>query len=339
MLFFKNDYNALGSSEIMNKLASLSLENNIGYGEDIHSKNAKELIRKEINCKDADIYFLSGGTITNRIGLYACLKPYEAVIGASSAHINVHETGAVESSGHKVLTVTSYDGKLKIEDIDSLLKVHDSYHMVKPKCVYISQSTELGTTYSKDEISALYSYCKEQDLYLFIDGARLGVALIDTNMSLEFIAKNSDIFYIGGTKNGAPLGEALVITNDKIKTEFAYLLKNQGGLLAKVFMCGIIFEEFFTNDLYFKNAKNSYETANKLREVFERHNICEVYRNKTNQIFVKLSYEENLKLKEYVLYEEFEKHDDYVIVRFVTNFNTSISEIEEFDKILSIINK
>lgn len=337
MLFFKNDYNSLGSSEIMSKLASLALENNIGYGEDIHSKNAKELIRKEINCKNADIYFLSGGTITNRIGLYACLKPYEAVIGASSAHINVHETGAVESSGHKVLTVASYDGKLKIEDIDSLLKVHDSYHMVKPKCVYISQSTELGTTYTKDEISTLYNYCKEHDLYLFIDGARLGVALIDTNMSLEFIAANSDIFYIGGTKNGAPLGEALVITNDKIKTEFAYLLKNQGGLLAKGFMCGIIFEEFFTNDLYYKNARNSYETANKLREVFERHNFEEVYKNKTNQIFIKLSYEQNKILKEYVMYEEFEKYDDYVILRFVTNFNTSIFEIEEFDRILSKI--
>ena len=337
MLFFKNDYNSLGSSEIMSKLASLALENNIGYGEDIHSKNAKELIRKEINCKNADIYFLSGGTITNRIGLYACLKPYEAVIGASSAHINVHETGAIESSGHKVLTVASYDGKLKIEDIDSLLKVHDSYHMVKPKCVYISQSTELGTTYTKDEISTLYNYCKEHDLYLFIDGARLGVALIDTNMSLEFIAANSDIFYIGGTKNGAPLGEALVITNDKIKTEFAYLLKNQGGLLAKGFMCGIIFEEFFTNDLYYKNARNSYETANKLREVFERHNFEEVYKNKTNQIFIKLSYEQNKILKEYVMYEEFEKYDDYVILRFVTNFNTSIFEIEEFDRILSKI--
>ena len=337
MLFFKNDYNSLGSSEIMSKLASLALENNIGYGEDIHSKNAKELIRKEINCKNADIYFLSGGTITNRIGLYACLKPYEAVIGASSAHINVHETGAIESSGHKVLTVASYDGKLKIEDIDSLLKVHDSYHMVKPKCVYISQSTELGTTYTKDEISTLYNYCKEHDLYLFIDGARLGVALIDTNMSLEFIAANSDIFYIGGTKNGAPLGEALVITNDKIKTEFAYLLKNQGGLLAKGFMCGIIFEEFFTNDLYYRNARNSYETANKLREVFERHNFEEVYKNKTNQIFIKLSYEQNKILKKYVMYEEFEKYDDYVILRFVTNFNTSIFEIEEFDRILSKI--
>lgn len=337
MLFFKNDYNSLGCPEIMNKLALLSLENNIGYGEDIHSKNAKELIRVKLNDKNAQIYFLSGGTITNRIGLYACLKPYEAVIGATTSHINVHETGALESTGHKVLTVPACDGKIKIKDIEALLSVHNSSHMVKPKCVYISESTELGTTYTKEEINALYSFCKENDLYLFIDGARLGVAMIDTGIDFEFIAKHSDVFYIGGTKNGAPLGEALVIINDDIKKDFAYLLKNQGGLLAKGFLPGVIFEEFFRNDLYLKNARNSYVSANKLREVFKKHKIEEVYKNNTNQIFVKLSYSLNEKLKEYVLYEECERNEDYLIVRFVTNFNTKAKEIEKFDEILTKI--
>ncbi len=337
MLFFKNDYNSLGCPEIMNKLASLGLENNIGYGEDIHSKNARELIRSKLNDKNAQIYFLSGGTITNRIGLYACLKPYEAVIGATTSHINVHETGALESTGHKVLTVPTYDGKIKIKDIDSLLSIHNSNHMVKPKCVYISNSTELGTTYTKEEISVLYKYCKEHDLYLFIDGARLGVAMIDTGIDLEFIAKHSDVFYIGGTKNGAPLGEALVIINDEIKKDFAYLLKNQGGLLAKGFLCGVIFEEFFRNDLYLKNARNSFESAHNLREIFKKHHIEEVYKNNTNQIFVKLNYSLNEKLKKYVLYEESERNEDYLIVRFVTNFNTKAEEIKEFDKILTKI--
>ncbi len=335
MLFFKNDYNCLGSKEILNKLLGLSDEDNIGYGLDKHTDIAKELIRKEIGNKDADIYFLSGGTITNRIGLYACLKPYEAVIGATSAHINVHETGAVESTGHKVLTIDSQDGKINVKEIKELLDKHQNFHMVKPKCVYISESTELGTTYTKEEISELYKFCKDNDLYLFIDGARLGVALIAENISMEFIAKNCDIFYIGGTKNGAPLGEALVITNNTLKREFQYLLKNQGGLLAKGYLCGIIFEELFKNNLYYKNATNSYLMAKKLRMVFKKHNLEEVYENNTNQIFIRINHLTCKKLKEHVLFEISETYKDYVIVRFVTNFNTKEETILEFDRLLN----
>ncbi len=335
MLFFKNDYNCLGSKEILNKLLELSDEDNIGYGLDKHTDNAKELIKKEIGNNDADIYFLSGGTITNRIGLYACLKPYEAVIGATSAHINVHETGAVESTGHKVLTIDSQDGKINTKEIKELLDKHQDFHMVKPKCVYISESTELGTTYTKEEISELYKFCKDNDLYLFIDGARLGVALIAENISMEFVAKNCDIFYIGGTKNGAPLGEALVITNNTLKKEFQYLLKNQGGLLAKGYLCGIIFEELFKNNLYYKNATNSYLMAKKLRMVFKKHNLEEVYENNTNQIFIRTDHLTCKKLKEHVLFEISETYEDYVIVRFVTNFNTKEETIIEFDRILN----
>lgn len=340
MLYFKNDYNALGSDEIIKNIVKFKDEDNLGYGEDYHTKEAINLIRKEISDKYADIYFLSGGTITNRIGLYQMLRPYEAVICVESGHINVHETGAIESTGHKVLTVKGINGKVDINEVEEVLKNHTDSHKVLIRAIYISQSTEIGTIYSKEEIINLYKFCKKNDLYLFIDGARLGVALeCDIcDFTMKDIAKYCDMFYIGGTKNGAPLGEALVIVNDELKKNFAYLLKNQGGLLAKGYLCGIIFETLFTDSLYYRNAKNSIDKALKLREVFNKHKIVEEYVNPTNQIFVRLNKDLYNNLSKEVLFEIWEEKDNYIIARFVTNYKTTDLDIKNFDLLLSKMN-
>lgn len=336
MICLLNDYNSLGCKEVLETITKLGQENNIGYGKDVHTANAINLIRKEIGYNDADIYFLAGGTITNRIGLDAILRPYEAVISVESGHINVHETGAVESTGHKILCAKGNDGKLSSGDILNILKEHTDSHKVLPRAVYISDSTEIGTIYTLKELKEISKVCHENDLYLFLDGARLGCALCaeGNDISLKDIAKYTDIFYIGGTKNGAPLGEALVITNKDLKKNFAYLLKNQGGLLAKGFLCGIIFETLFTDNLYLKNASNSIQMAKKLREIFRTNNIKEVYVNPTNQVFVELTKEQFAKISEKVLFEKWEENDEFIVSRFVTNFNTSLSELEEFSNVL-----
>ena len=339
MICFLNDYNCIGSSEILEALTKYSKENNYGYGNDYHTKNAIEYIRKEIDKPNADVYFLAGGTVTNRVGLYQMLKPYEAVIAVESGHINVHETGAVESTGHKVLTAEGRDGKLSSKDIINILNDHKDCHKVLPRAVYISQPTEIGTIYSKQEIEEIRKTCKENDLYLFIDGARLGCALMcDCNdVTLKDLASNADMFYIGGTKNGAPFGEALIILCDELKKNFAYLIKNQGALLAKGYISGIIFEEFFKDGLYYKNALNSIEMAKKLREVFKKHNIEEVYKNPTNQVFVSLDKNIFNKLSEYVMFEKWEEKNNLIVSRFVTNFNTSKDDITNLDETLNKI--
>ncbi|MCR5787244.1 MAG: aminotransferase class V-fold PLP-dependent enzyme [Acholeplasmatales bacterium] len=335
MISFLNDYNALACKEVMEDLTKYSLEYNVGYAQDIHTISAINLIRKELK-RDSDIYFLAGGTQTNRIGLYQMLKPYEAVICVETGHINVHETGAVESTGHKVLTTKGKDGKLVLSEVDEVLALHNNSHLVLPRAIYITDSTEIGTIYTLKELKEISDYAHKHNLYLYLDGARLGVALNakENDIALSDLAKYTDMFYIGGTKNGAPLGEALIINNEELKNGFSYLIKNQGGLFAKGYLCGIIFESLFTNDLYNKNAKNSLDKANKLRNVFKKHNIKEAYENPTNQIFVYLTDSQAEYISKYALFELWEKKE-ISIYRFVTNFNSKDSDIEDFDNILS----
>lgn len=339
MICFLNDYNCIGSSEILEALAKYSKENNYGYGKDYHTANAIKYIREEMEKPNADVYFLVGGTVTNRVGLYQMLRPYEAVIAVESGHINVHETGAVESTGHKVLTAEGHNGKLSSQDILNILNDHQDNHKVLPRAVYISQPTEIGTIYSKKEIEEIRAVCTKNDLYLFIDGARLGCALMcdDNDLTLKDLASNADIFYIGGTKNGAPFGEALIILCDELKKNFSYLIKNQGALLAKGYISGIIFEEFFKDGLYYRNAKNSVVMAKRLREVFNSHGIKEAYINPTNQVFVSLDKEKFDKLSETVMFEKWEEKDGKIISRFVTNFNTSKDDISKLNETLNKI--
>ena len=335
MISFLNDYNVLGCDQVMKSLYELRKEYNEGYAEDYHTKNAISLIKKAIN-KDSDIYFLSGGTQTNRIGLYQMLKPYEAVICVEEGHINVHETGAIESTGHKVIPTKGIDGKIDLKEVEKVLEFHNNSHLVMPKVIYITDSTEIGTIYTLKELKEISDFCKKNNLYLYLDGARLGVALnsIHNDITLHDLANYTDVFYIGATKNGAPLGEALIINNESLKLNFKYLLKNQGGLIAKGFLCGIIFETLFSNDLYNKNALNSLDKALKLRNLFKKYGIKEAYPNPTNQIFVYLPEEKAREIEKHVLFELWEKKD-VSIYRFVTNFNTSDSDIVEFEKILN----
>ena len=229
---FKYDYSEGCHPRILEMLGQSNFIQREAYGEDEYSEQARGLIRQKLENDQADIYFVSGGTQANLLVISSVLRPHESVISAHTGHINVHEAGAIEASGHKVNAVYSEDGKLNIASIQKVLNEHHTIpHMVKPKLVYISNSTEIGSIYTKSDLEKLSVFCKQKNLYLFIDGARLGSALSskDNDLSLADIARLSDIFYIGGTKNGALLGEAIVIMRDQLKEDFAYIIKQKGG--------------------------------------------------------------------------------------------------------------
>lgn len=330
MYNFKNDYNLIAHENILKAFIKYQDEANNGYGLDNHSLNAKSLIKKYINNIDVDIHFLVGGTIANKTVISHILRPYQAVISADTGHINVHETGAIEASGHKIILIPNYDGKIKPEDIRSCFKTHTDEHMVMPKMVYISESTEAGTVYTKEEIKAIYDLCKELGMYLFIDGARLGVAIDTGVVSIDDLAHYSDVFYIGGTKNGAPLGEAIVIVNDELKDYFRYSIKQNGGMYSKGFIAGICFEELFNDNLYFDLAHNSNECAKYLAKGLEKLGIGLKYPCITNQIFPVVSNALYEKLLDLVLFELWEDLGDKKVIRFVCNFSTKKEEIDKF---------
>lgn len=339
---FKNDYNTIACKEVMDNLCKYSEEQNIGYGEDYHSNNAKALIKKALNYEDCDIHFLIGGTSTNMIVISHALRPYEAVIAVNSGHINVHETGAVEGSGHKIITVLGENGKIRAKDIEECMNEYGDYHMVMPKMVYISNSTEIGTIYTKKELMDIYSTCKKYNLYLFLDGARLGSALTcDINdITLNDLCMFTDIFYIGGTKNGGALGEALVIINDELKKSFKFMIKNKAGLLAKGFINGIIFETLFTDDLYFKNAINANTCAKYIKEELCKLGFKLYNDSHTNQLFVIMDNKLIDRIKEDYLFEIQSSNDKNSVIRLCTSYNTTIEVCKDFIKYLTkIINK
>lgn len=336
MINFKNDYNKIAHKNILEAMLKYSDEANVGYGLDEHSKNAKELIKKHLGC-DADIHFLVGGTSANKVVIAHVLKPYEAVISVKTGHICVHETGAIEATGHKIITVEGVDGKITPEDIESVVLSHTDEHMVAPRLVYITQATEIGTLYNKCELIEIHNMCKKYGLYLFLDGARLAVALDKSDITLADLACYTDVFYIGGTKNGALLGEAVVITNDDIKKSFRYSIKQNGGMYAKGFVAGIQFEELFKDDLYFKLGHNSNQMAENLVCGLEKRNIKLEYKPITNQLFVRVSNELYGKLQEFVLFELWEDKGNEKVIRFVTNYSTTNDEIDNFFKKLDEI--
>ena len=241
---FKNDYSEGAHENIIQSLVTSNLEQTDGYGHDTYCEEARRLIKNRLNNEESEIHFLVGGTQTNLIMISSALRPFEAVIATNTGHINVHETGAIEATGHKVCAAPfREDGKLRIEDIQAILDEHVDEHMVMPRMVYISQSTEVGTIYTKAELKEIYDFCQSNELLLFVDGARLGSALTsyDNDMTLEDLAHLSDAFYIGATKNGALLGEALVINNKSLNRDFRYHIKQRGALLAKGRLIGIQF--------------------------------------------------------------------------------------------------
>lgn len=282
-----NDYSEGAHPRILQMMQATNLEQNAGYGEDVHSQRAKDSIKRLISREDADIHFISGGTLTNLIVISSFLRPHQAVIAADTGHVNVHETGAIEATGHKVVTMPHREGKLTPAAVEKALAIHSDEHMVQPKMVYISNSTELGTVYSKTELEALSTLCRRHNLLLFLDGARLGAALTssDNDLSAADVARLVDVFYFGGTKNGALLGEALVICRDELKEDFRFLIKQRGALLAKGFVMGLQFEALFQDDLFFRLARHANEQAAIIAKAMTKLGYSFYAPPQTNQLF------------------------------------------------------
>lgn len=332
MFNFRNDYNAIAHSKILENLNKYMDELYVGYGLDTHSQNAISLIKNVIKNEQCDVHFFVGGTIANKTLIAHSLRPYEAVVCCDTGHINVHETGAIESTGHKVLTARHQNGKLTKEALAEVIKVHTDEHMVKPKMVYISNATELGTVYYYDELKELYSYCKENNLYFFIDGARLGVALTSflCDVRLSDLPNLCDAFYIGGTKNGALLGEALVVVNENLKNDFRYSIKQNGGMYAKGFVTGIQFETLFTDDLYLEVARHMNDCASLLRMGLTEMEVNFAYPTFTNQLFPIFKRDVVEKLQKIAEFEIWEDRDEEVVIRLVTSFLTTEETIGDF---------
>lgn len=332
---FKNDYSEGACSEVMEALERTNRIQTAGYGEDPYCQRAKELIRKEAQSPEADIYFIPGGTQTNMLMISAALRPFEAVVAAESGHINVHETGAVEATGHKILTVAAKDGKLTPQLVESVVGKHNDHHMVKPKMVYISNSTEVGTVYCREELKALSLYCRSRGMYLFLDGARLGAALCSrkNDMTMVDIADLTDCFYIGGTKNGILFGEALVLTNPVLKTDFQYQIKQRGALLAKGRLLGVQFEALFTNGLFYRLASHADQAAMQMKEGMAAMG-CRFYTDAcANQLFPILEkrvFRELLREYDCELIEELDA--DHVVVRLTASWATPKEAVKEFLK-------
>lgn len=330
---FTNDYSEGAHINILNALVESNLNQEIGYGNDSFCEEAKKLIKAKIKNENADIHFVSGGTQANLIIISSALRPHEAIIAASTGHINVHETGAIEATGHKICTVETEDGKLSVEHIKSVLENHSDEHMVKPKMVFISNSTELGTIYKKAELEEISKFCKENNLYLHLDGARLGSALTsrDNDLTLDELSSLVDIFYIGGTKNGALLGEAIVINNDRLKEDFRYHIKQKGAMLAKGKVLGIQFVELFKNDLFFDLANHANKMAYKLSDALSELGYEFLTHPTSNQIFPIMTNEEIQKLEvRYGFNIERKIDNNKKAIRLVTSWATVEDAVDEF---------
>lgn len=273
MIYFNSDYLEGAHPAIMERLMQTNMEQTVGYGEDEYCAAAREKIKAACQAPDADVHFLVGGTLTNTTVIASVLRPYQGVLSATSGHINCHETGAIESSGHKVLTLPTDNGKITAKQVEDYYNWHhfspDYEHMVMPGMVYISLPTEGGTLYSKAELTELYEVCKKCSLPLFIDGARLGYGLTcdDCDLTLPEVAHLCDIFYIGGNKVGALFGEAVVVMNPALKKDFRFMMKQRGGMLAKGRLLGLQFDTLFTDDLYFKISRHANEMAKNTRHL------------------------------------------------------------------------
>ncbi len=334
MIRFESDYTQGAVPQIIEALARTNMEQTPGYGEDKYCLMAAEKIKQELGRTDVDIHFLVGGTQTNFTFISSCLRPHEGVISATTGHINAHETGAVEATGHKVITVPSSDGKIKAEQIETLVTNHRNdasfEHIVKPKMVYISQPTENGTIYSKKELEDIYNCCRKNNLVLYVDGARLGYALMcdENDVSLKELASLCDAFYIGGTKVGALFGEALVIVNDNYKEEFRYIEKQKGAMLAKGRLLGLQFLTLFTDGLYFEAARNAMKFATQIKNAFIKKEIGFLYDSPTNQIFPLLTDDQLKKLEKNFSFSFWEKKDGMNAVRFCTSWATQKEDID-----------
>lgn len=330
MHWFKNDYSEGAHPRILDALIRDNTTRTPGYGDDEICEVARALIRREIAQPDALVRFIPGGTQTNQIMIAHALRPHEAVIAADGGHISTHETGAIEATGHKVLTAPARDAKLTPELIGRVLAAHSGPHMVKPGMVYISDTTEFGTHYTRAELEAIRALCLEKELILYLDGARLASALAasEGDLTIGDIARLTDCFYIGGTKNGALFGEALVVTRDDLKKDLDYTIKQRGAMTAKGRILGIQFRALFQDGLYYEIGRYENRMAARLREGLERAGRALYTDSKTNQLFVFLPEEVMEGLKKGFHFEPGGEEGGMKIARFVTSWTTDESDVD-----------
>ena len=341
MLAFENDYSEGAHQRVLQRLIETNLDQASGYGEDPYTASAIEKMKAACDCPQAQIRFLVGGTQTNQTVIDSVLRSYEGVIAAETGHVSLHEAGAIEFTGHKVIALPGREGKLAAKTVkDYLVKFYgdDSRdHMVFPGMVYISHPTEYGTLYTKAELTALAEVCKEYDLPLYLDGARLGYGLVSpgTDVSLSDIAKLCDVFYIGGTKVGALCGEAVVFTKQNMPKQFLTLVKQHGALLAKGRLLGVQFDTLFTDNLYTEISKNAIERAEQLRGILKEKGYKMYLDTPTNQIFVVLENATMRKLQEQVKISFWEALDEtHSVVRFATSWATTKEAVEQLAQLL-----
>ncbi len=334
MHYFLNDYSQGCHAQVLSALAETNMDSSVGYGLDPYCAAAAEQIRTRFACPKAEIHFLVGGTQANFTAISAFLRPWEAVIAAESAHIQVHETGAIEARGHKILTIPTQDGKLTPASIRQIVREYHvglDEHMVTPRMVYLSQSTEMGTVYTKAELTAIHDICRELELLLYIDGARLAQALTSAacDLSCEDLPALCDAFYIGGTKNGLLFGEAMVLLNPTLFPYFRSMIKQNGGMLAKGRLLGVQFRAILEDDLWLHIARHANVQAKRLSDGLEAAGYPLLVHSPTNQVFVILPIRDAKKLaKEFAF--EFSAHVDetHEVYRFVTSWATSASDVD-----------
>lgn len=336
MKYFNCDYNEGAYPPILRRMEETNLCQSIGYSEDEYCEEARNIIRGLCGAPEAAVHFLVGGTQTNLTVISAALRSHQGVISADTGHINVHETGAIEATGHKVLSVKAADGLLTADMVEKVC--HDHFvdeafeHMVQPGMVYISSPSELGTVYSRQALSDLRKVCDKYGLLLYLDGARLGYGMAagENDMDLPFLYNVCDAFYIGGTKQGALMGEALVIRNEALKKDFRYMIKQRGGMFAKGRLLGIQFLELFRDGAYFKLAEHADRLADDVRRAFADKGYDFLVQSGTNQIFVILPDEAIKKLGEKYVSSDFGRYDEkHGVQRFCTSWATNPADVAE----------
>ena len=346
MIYFNSDYLEGAHPSIMVKMAETNMVQTVGYGEDEYCEAAREKIKIACQAPEADVHFLVGGTQTNTTVIAAILRPWQGVISAVSGHINCHEAGAIESTGHKVITLPTGNGKITAQQVADYVEWHkndeSTEHIVQPGMVYISHPTEAGTLYTKAELTELYDTCRRYGLPLFIDGARLGYGLAadESDMTLPEFARLCDVFYIGGTKVGALFGEAVVIMNESIKKDFRFIMKQRGGRLAKGRLLGIQFDALFTDDLYFKISRHAIEMAHQIRDIFVSAGYPLLFDSPTNQQYPIMPDAELAEIGKSFGYEYWERVDKtHSGVRFCASWATTQENVDALREAVNALKK
>lgn len=342
MVSFESDYNNGALPEILQRLCDTNDEQTSGYGNDPYSQAAREKIRHACQMGMADVFFLVGGTQTNATMIDALLDAGEGVVAAQTAHINIHEAGAIEATGHKVLALPSTNSKITAQQVadymDAFLSDPSHEHEVQPGMIYITLPTEWGMLYSQQELGELYDTARRYHLSLYVDGARLGYALAaeDSDITLPYLAHHCDAFYIGGTKVGALFGEAVVFSQQRAPRSFFTTVKRHGALLAKGRLLGLQFDTLFTDGLYMSASRHAMNMAMHMKDIFRKYGVELAVDSPTNQQFVVISPEEQKRLAEHIAFEIWERRDDnHLVCRFVTSWATTNEDLEQLEKALA----